>query len=147
MPRFRLASAGLLLVGLALAGGCGSKGSARGVVKGRVTIGDKPVTGATVLFENAETGVGVNAQLDAEGKYEVKTYQGDGLPVGSYKVAVLPGGVMDPGEESPMANKAKSTRPKLTVIIPEPYHKTATSKLAVEVREGENPPFDFKLTP
>ena len=147
MPRSRFASAGVLFACLALAAGCGSKGPARGTVKGRVTLGDKPVAGATVFFENAEAGVGLNAPLDATGHYEVKTYQGAGLPAGSYKVAVLPGGVMEPGEELPLADKAKSTRPKLTVTVPERYHKTATSKLGVEVKEGDNPPFDFALTP
>ena len=147
MPRSRLASAGLLLACLALAAGCGSKPPARGIVKGRVTLGDKPVAGASVFFENAEAGVAVNAPLDATGHYEAKTYQGVGLPPGRYKVAVVPGGVMEPGEESPLADKAKSTRPKLTVSIPERYHKTATSQLGAEVKEGDNPPFDFALTP
>jgi hypothetical protein len=147
MPLSRFLFAGALFVSLALVVGCGAKGSARGTVKGRVTLGDKPVTGATVFIENPEFGVAVNAPLDADGRYEVKSYQGDGLPVGSYKVAVLPGGVMQPGEELPTADKAKFVRPKLTVIIPEKYHKTATSQLTIDVREGENPPFDFKLTP
>jgi hypothetical protein len=148
MSRSRFAFAGVWLFAcLALVAGCEQRGSARGVVKGRVMLGDTPVTGATVFFENVELGVGVNAPLDANGNYEVKTYQGNGLPVGNYKVAVLPGGVMQPGEEYPMADKAKSNRPAPTVTIPERYYKTSTSQLAVEVKEGENPPFDFKLTP
>ena len=147
MSLSRLLFTGVLLVGAALVGGCGAKGPARGAVKGRVTMDGKPVTGATVLIENPEFGVAVNAPLDADGRYEVKSYQGDGLPVGSYKVAVLPGGVMQPGEELPTADKAKFVRPKLTVIIPEKYHKTATSQLAIDVKEGETLPFDFKLTP
>lgn len=147
MRRFRIAFGGALAFGLVFAAGCGNKGPARGAVKGRVTIGDKPVTGATVFIENAPAGVGVNAPLDADGRYEVKSYQGDGLPPGTYQVAVLPGGVMQPGEESPTADKAKFTRPKLVVVIPEKYHKTATSQLSIDVKEGDNPPFDFKLTP
>ncbi len=147
MLRFRVAFGGVLIVGFLFVAGCGKKEPVRVPVKGRVTMGDKPVTGATVFFENAGAGVGINAQLDADGNYEVKNYQGDGLPPGTYQVAVLPGGVMEPGEESPLAGKTKSTRPKLTVTIPVRYNKTATSKLSIEVKEGDNPPFDFKLTP
>lgn len=147
MPLSRSLFAAVLLVGLALVAGCGTKGPARGTVKGRVTLGDKAVTGATVMFENPETGVAVLAQLDADGNYEVKTHQGDGLPAGNYKVAVTPGGIMSPDEANPMADKAKIARPKLNVTIPEPYLKTATSKLTADVKPGDNPPFDFKLTP
>lgn len=147
MIRSRLPFALGLLAGLVLVAGCGTKGPARGTVKGRVTMGEKPVTGATVFFENAEQGVAVNAQLGADGEFEVKTYQGDGLPVGNYKVAVVPGGVMQPGEENPMADKAKINRPKPATNIPERYNKTATSSLAIEVKEGENPLYEFKLTP
>ncbi len=147
MLRFRVAFGGVLIVGLVFAAGCGNTGPVRGSVKGRVTSGDKPVTGATVFFENMQAGVGINAQLDADGYYEVKNYQGDGLPPGTYQVAVLPGGVMEPGEEVPLAGKAKTIRPKLTLTIPQRYHKTATSKLSITVKEGDNPPFDFRLTP
>lgn len=149
MLRIRVALAILLFAGLTLVVGC-SKTTPRGIVKGRVTIGTKPVTGATVLFENTETGVAVNAPLDPDGRYEVKTYQGDGLPIGSYKVAVVPGGVMTPEEAdlSAKATDAKAARAKQPKTpVHERYHKTTTSKFSVEVKEGDNPPFDFQLEP
>jgi len=136
----------VLLVGMAA--GCAVKAPPRGIVKGRVTLDSKPVTGATVFFENTETGVGMNAQLDQEGRYEVKTHTGSGLPPGSYGVAVIPGGVMSPEEALPLAGEAKAARAKLPVTpVPEKYHKAATSGFKVEVKEGDNPPFDFTLTP
>ncbi len=108
----------------------------------------KPVTGASVFIENAETGVAMNAPLTLDGQYEVKTYQGAGLPPGLYRVAVTPGGVMKPEESLVLAGDAKAARAKLPVTpVPEKYHKTASSGLTIEVKEGDNPPFDFILTP
>ena len=133
---------------LAAAGCDAQKPPARGTVHGRVTLGAKPVTGATVLFTNAETGVAVNAPLDRDGRYEVKTHLGAGLPPGKYAVAVTPGGVMTPDEEGPLAGDAKAARAKLPATpVPDRYHKAETSGLTVEVNEGDNPPFDFALAP
>jgi hypothetical protein len=141
----------LALVGfLALvAAGCdGQKPPARGTVRGRVTLGAKPVTGATVLFTNAETGIAMNAPLDRDGRYEVKSHLGAGLPPGRYVVAVTPGGVMTPDEEGPLAGDAKAARAKLPATpVPDKYHKAETSGLTVEVKEGDNSPFNFALTP
>ncbi|MCE9565883.1 MAG: carboxypeptidase-like regulatory domain-containing protein [Planctomycetes bacterium] len=146
MLHFRVVSF-VLLIGL-IAGGCAEKGPSRGIVKGRVTLGSKPVTGATVFFENTETGVGMNAPLDQEGWYEVKAHNGNGLLPGVYGVSIIPGGVMSPEEALPLAGDAKAARAKLPVTpVPEKYHKAATSGLKVEVKEGDNPPFDFTLTP
>ena len=40
---------------------------------------------------------------------------------------------------------ASTTPTQHQTIIPEKFHSTATSGLQVEVKEGENPPFDFDL--
>ena len=142
MYLIRLAATGLLLASVAACAG----GPVRGPVSGRVTINDKPVAAATVFFESAEAGVGMNAALDSDGRYEVKSHQGVGLPVGTYKVAILPGGIMTADELGPKATEAKAARPKPSTIIPEKYHKTATSGITVEVK-AQNEPFDFKLVP
>ncbi len=135
---------------IALAGaasGCSSDAH-RGVVKGRVTFKGQPVTGALIHFENREGGVEAQAALDADGRYEVKTLQGDGLPAGRYKVAVAPGRIMQPGEEAPLAGKAppKGSLPP-TTAVPAKYLRTATSDLVAEVKAGDNPAFDFELKP
>jgi len=130
--------------------GCTKKPPARGIVHGRVMIGSKPVTGATVFFENTETGIAMNAALDQDGRYEVKSHLGAGLPPGTYQVAVTPGGVMSPEEAStsPLAGEAKAERAKQPVTsVPVKYHDPATSGLTIEVKEGNNPPFDITLIP
>jgi len=132
----------LLTVGVT---GC-SAGPARGKVAGKVTFRKEPISDSTILFENQEAGIGVTAPLAADGSYEVKNYQGAGLPPGTYKVAISPGGIMKSGNEVPLAGK-EPPRKKSTSKIPARYHQTATSKLVVEVKAGNNPPFDFDLTP
>ena len=77
----------------------------------------------------------------------MKSHEGDGLPVGTYKVAVLPGGVMTVEEEGPKAHEAKATRPKPSAAIPEKYHSTSTSQLTIEVKAGDNPPHLLQLAP
>jgi hypothetical protein len=63
------------------------------------------------------------------------------------RVAVVPGGVLKPGEEIPLAGKqpAGGSRPPRTPI-PSRYHQTATSGLTAEVQAWGNPSFDFVLT-
>ena len=137
-----------LVMVLLLALGCTEKGKVLGVVRGRVMMDSKPVTGANVFFENTETGVALNAPLDPDGRYEVKTYQGEGLPPGSYRVAIMPGGVMKPEESLVLAGDAKAARAKSPMTpVPKQYHSTATSGLTIEVNNGDNPPFDFTLIP
>jgi len=125
--------------------GC-KDGPARGPVRGRVTLGDEPVKGATIVFENAAQGVTLTAVLNDDGTYEVKTYQGDGLPEGSYSVAVIPGRMLQSADEIPLAGKnPEKAIPKNPSPIPLRYHKAATSGLAAEVKAGSNPAFDFRL--
>lgn len=137
-----LLSAVLLLV---VSSGC-KDGPARGPVRGRVTLGDEPVKGATIVFENAAQGVTVTAVLNDDGTYEVKTYQGDGLPEGSYSVAVIPGRMLQSADEIPLAGKnPEKAIPKNPSPIPPRYHKSATSGLTADVKAGSNPAFDFRL--
>lgn len=148
MHALRLALAGpggLLVLCAACLTGC-STGASLGIVRGKVTLGGKPVTGASVLFEDAASGVTLSAALADDGTYAVRTHRGAGLPPGSYKVAVTPGRVMAPGEEVPLAGK-RAAAPANGPAVPPRYHRTATSGLTAEVRASDNPSFDFPLTP
>ena len=59
-------------------------------VKGRVTLDDKPLEGAMVVFFPQETkmGDGANAVTDASGEYELKTGGANGTVPGSDRVLV-----------------------------------------------------------
>jgi hypothetical protein len=136
-----------LLLAALFAAGCSADGPPRGTVKGRVTVGDRPVTGAVVRFDNPETGVAVVAPLGDDGTYDARTYQG-GLPAGTYRVAVTPGGVMTPEQAAdPLRADAKAPAARPAVGFAARYHDPATSGLTAEVRAGDNPPFDFRLDP
>ncbi len=130
----------------ALAIGCSSE-APRGVAKGKVTFKGQPVTGCLIHFENREGGVEAQVSLGADGRYEMKTLQGDGLPPGVYKVSVSPGRIMEPGEEAPLAGQAPKIKPPPTTTVPVKYHRGATTDLTADVKAGDNPPFDFELKP
>jgi hypothetical protein len=135
---------GLLLCLALAAAGC-SGGTPRGTVKGKVTLGDKPVGNATISFEG-DTGAATQATVGEDGTYEIKTHQGAGLPVGNYKVAISPGATLQAGDEVPLAGKPLPPRKPPSTDIPEKFYKTATSGLKIEVKKGDNPPFDFDLS-
>lgn len=137
-------------VGFLLAGCGGPKEAPRGPVKGRVTLGNQPVAGATITFESKAAGVAQTATTDDSGNYEFESYNAAGLPAGSYKVTVSSGRFMQPGEEVPRIDPTKKpmapAKPKSTTI-PDKYAKPETSGLSAEVKAGANDPFNFELKP
>lgn len=143
----RLVFISLALV-VALCGCASESGPPRGPVKGRVTMGGKPVASATIVFENAELGVAQTAPLDGEGNYEFSAHNAKGLPAGSYKVALAQGRFMQPGEEIPFVDVTKPPPPAPAgTSIPEKYTKAQTSGLTADVKADSNPPFNFDLVP
>jgi hypothetical protein len=129
----------MLLVSL-LAAGCGSSPSI-GTVSGRVTLDDTPVSDATIAFEDAKSGVSVNASLAGDGTFTIRTHDKAGLPPGEYRVAVRPGTFSTgdaPLVAPPMPMAAKTP-------IPAKYHSSATSGLTATVKAGANPPYEFPL--
>jgi len=130
--------------------GCGKRGPPRGIVKGRVTIGDRPVTDARVMFSNTETGEAIHVAIDGQGLYEAKTYKGPGLVTGTYQVAILPGRIRyseanQPAMDSNQFQASKAASPASD--IPKRFRSVDTSGLSIDVRAGDNPPFDFALAP
>jgi len=142
------------IVACCLVSGCGARGPARGVVRGRVTLGDRPVTDARVVFSNGESGAALQVPLDASGGYEARTYQGSGLVVGTYQVAIVPGTIRYTRQENEPAmtsDQFKVRNPAAPAVkssdIPKRYVTAETSGLSIEVKPGDNPPFDFALQP
>lgn len=125
-----------------LAIGC-TDGPPRGTVKGTVTVEGKPASGAMIVFENPAAAIARMATIE-NGAFEVKSIEGPGLPIGTYTVAIRPGGIMKPGEEIPLATK-KTSATVPGPPIPQKYHTATTSGLTAEVKTGTNPPFQFDL--
>jgi len=121
------AACGLLLVALSMLAGCGKKGPELQPVTGIVTFKGAAVADAQVVFENAAQGIYLTATTDAEGKYQVRTIDGEGLPAGEYQIAVRPA----PSEEVGLM-KDPGTRKD----IPDRYRKSSTSGLSITVTES-----------
>src|SRR5688572_19867955 len=108
MQKFAAAMTMLLLVG------CQTR-PPEGMVTGQVTLQGKPFTDGRVQFLNSTLGVGVEAKLDAEGKYALP----QPVRTGTYQVAVLP-----PPPPSPLEAKKG---PPAKSDIPMKYRRPETS--------------------
>lgn len=136
---------------LLLPSGCGPNYKARGVVKGKVTTGKKPLTTGTVMFYG-KNGITASAHIDTQGNYEMNdaplgecmvTVTVEALPPNSSVQARLKGGgpkmpgeMKNPEAESPALPSAPSV-PKEVVPINSKYSKTETSGLTFTVEKGE----------
>jgi hypothetical protein len=126
-------SLGILVVALGCAG---PQTAPTGEITGRVTFKKQPVGEGIVTFTSA-AGTGDEAKLSKDGSYSIKK-----LPVGEYKVMVLPLVVqtrVDPkgpevGVEKPAPN------------IPMKYRTIGTTDLRASVKEGKNE-YNFELRP
>ncbi len=128
---------------LAFIAGCGSSDTGR--VAGRVTVGGKPIAQGAVLFQNAAKGTAILAPIGNDGTYRVKTSQKDGLPAGDYQVAVQPQASYS--GPAPLVAPPKQEKKPAESPIPVKYRSVKTSGLKITVKLGDNPPFDFDLTP
>jgi hypothetical protein len=136
--------AAIVACGLVAMGGCGKKPQTPwGTASGKVSYGGQPVTQGIVVFENREMAVARMTPLDAEGKFVQRSIGFEGLPVGTYAVAIQPQQISDGG----FVAAKKSTAASDSSGIPPRYRSTQTSGLSFEVREGRNPPVEFDLTP
>jgi len=128
--------------GLFLMVGCGGEKIDRGPlgsVQGQVTFDSAAVTEGTVQFTHTQKGYAGTGQIDQEGHYVVKSEMG-GLPIGEYKVSVMPPIVqIDGGPNTP-----SSEGPKVMPTIPKKYRSSETSSLIVEIHTGENT-FDIAM--
>lgn len=145
--RQTIAYASLAALLLAVAG-CGGGATHPPVqqVRGKVLLGDTPVSGAEVSFvPKGDTGKAARGKTDAQGQYQLKTYFGPdadvpGAVAGDYQVTVqkIPeaSGIVDP-------YKQPSAVPKNE--LPADYADPAKSKLSATVAPGGKNEFDFQL--
>ena len=135
---------------VALAGCGGTSEVPRGIVKGRVVLDGRTLSGATIVFENKVIGVSQTAALDDDGRYEFVAYNAVGLPAGSYQVSIISGQFLAPGDEIhrieiPAKGVTPPAKKKPGTSIPDKYTKADKSGLTAEVKTGDNPAYDFEL--
>lgn len=122
-------------------------------VTGVVTLDDKPIAEASVTFMPKEGGRPAFGVTDAEGKYELTTFEeGDGALIGNHVVTILAVDekVSDKAtaaaEEHGSLSEFMAPQAKQKWIIPERYSEKDTSGLSFDVKPGENNQADFPLT-
>jgi hypothetical protein len=124
--------------GLAALSGCGNSPSAGGPylpVKGKVTLGGKPLVGGDVTFVPLDGAPGrarPEGTVDKSGNYSVQTAGAEGAPAGKYRAVLTVSG---------------EDRTQLGQFDPR-YSQWEKSPLIVEVKE--NAPaaaYDLKLDP
>ena len=122
-----------------MASGC-SRDEVRGRIVGKVTFQGQPVQDGRVFFSNASRGINMGAKLKEDGRYEMLTAQGAGLPLGDYVAWVTP----PPPVPSPVGTPPEPA--KSYDNIPQKYRNDKTSGLTLTVKEGENQ-FDIEMKP
>lgn len=141
---FRCCLLGLLLA-LPLAAGC--SGDNLGQVAGTVTLDGKSLSKGTITFETTGKRP-ATARIENGQIVDATTFKpGDGVPVGTHKVAITANEdgasaeVSDPGKgKGPGANYMVGKS-----LIPSAYNDPTTSKLTADVKSGKNT-LEFKLS-
>lgn len=131
----RRAAPGSLLAALALAlSGCGGDKVKLAPAEGVVRLGGKPAANLSVQFMpdvmKGATGPTSYGTTDAEGKFRLKTYDGqDGAVVGTHNVILA-----DLDEERPPQGVPLKKQPRLDT-----RYTTTKGGLTAEVKEGGGP--------
>lgn len=135
------------LVVLVALPGCGDSGlkGPHGTVHGKITVDGAAVPSGTIVTYISEAGGTASGMADAEGAYRLTSMYGESVPVGNYKVVVMPASVessLTPEqqmEESMQAMQSgNDNAPADNARIPTKYGNFATTPESREVKEGEN---------
>lgn len=134
-----------LLAGCCLilaAGGCSSgvDFGATGTVTGRLTMDGKPLSPKhAVSFMDMQKGFLAYGKTDADGKFQVDSWNEGKLPIGKYHVMIAPPPFEGPKKE--MTPEERFDHPEMEVMkmeFPKKYRETATSGLEYEIKVGPN---------
>jgi len=113
-----------------------------GQVTGVVNLGDKPLTEHATLTFMSKDGYSSTAILDGTGEFRMKFNGSNDIPVGSYRIAVMPNIPEEPQNQDPASFFNKDGTTKVVKIvtskIPTRYRATGTSGVDIEVKEGKN---------
>lgn len=144
-----------------LAAGCGRRGPAVEMVKGRVLLDGEPLGGASIGFLPAAAGKGVHAfgVTEADGTFRMTALPDGvanaGTAVGDYRIIISkiirvdpngpePSAKPRPGASYPKLERVGAWQPDSLIIVPDAYGLAATSGLAATVKPGVNE-FTFEL--
>lgn len=129
------------LTALSFLSGCAERsGPDRHAVSGNVIFEGQPLDQGTIQFTpTARTGIGSGAAI-ADGEYTIP--QDKGLPPGEYRVMIFSAKLDAEASEMAVVGPPGSSE-----LMPEriPPEYNALSKLAVQVKAGEDNQFDFKI--
>ena len=136
-------------VTLGLCLGCESapEGPARYPVAGQVTFQGAPVTQTRIRFENDTGSISTWAELNAEGRYDIRTQAGPGLPAGTYKITLLPVRATTLPDGTPLLAGMEGDPNKEPdhPQIAQKYTDPTTSGLRITLPPSDPKPFDFTL--
>ena len=128
-------------------------GPERGVVRGAVTAGGKPVPQGVIRFHPQAGGRPATGTLASDGTYTLTTVKpGDGALLGAHRVTIeakrLEEGEVPRSfdEEAKMVKEGRSSKGKgkLVWLVPQRYTRIESSDLTAQVESGENR-IDFAL--
>jgi hypothetical protein len=125
--------------------GCSGSPPPRGLVYGTVSRDGEPLTSGQVIFENAEEGISITTPIGPDGRYEVRTYHGAGLPPGRYAIAVRPAPRYASDDEIPLAGMSTEPTEPSSPRIPVRYQTPETSGWSVDITVGGNKPCNLEL--
>ncbi|QDU27380.1 hypothetical protein ETAA8_24670 [Anatilimnocola aggregata] len=133
-----------LLVCVLLCCGCNPARPPVAKVHGQVRLNGEPLTSGIVILESEDGQQSQLADLDAQGKFEVRTYQDAGIPPGIYKIAVQPG--RPTGDEMPLVSDVTKPAPPPSPI-PMKYFSVATSGLTWDIKLDQDNDLQIDLKP
>ncbi len=126
---------------LSVAGCGGNPYGPTGKITGRLTMEGKPLpAGHSVSFMQMEKGFLAFGITDADGKFEVKSWNNGEMPVGKYDVMIGPPSGEN-ADTSQMSAEERFDNPqpqKIKVPFPVRYRETTKSGLSYEIKEGPN---------
>lgn len=131
----------LALIAVFTSGGC-SRPTVDGrpalvPASGTVLYQSKPVEGATVLFIPVDHGYAATGRTDANGKFQLRTYEpDDGAAPGKFTVTVKKFEILFPPGGGEIERQ----------LLPEKYGTGTKSRLSATVSADESNEFRFELT-
>jgi hypothetical protein len=147
MSRYAVRYLVVAILGLFVTGCGGVDYGPTGKITGRLTMDGKPLAaGTAVSFMQMEKGFLAFGLTDADGKFQVDSFNNGDMPAGVYKVMIAPPAAAAPAPKDVSAEEAfenpELLEPTVKAEFPKKYRETATSGLEYDIQAGKN---DIKI--